>query len=166
MDDQMDKTTLIETLRSRRADWDAALAEVPLDAMTEPGVAGEWTVKDVVMHLAYHERWYADRLHEILRDERYTPTEIDRMPFDERNGHIYRQNRDRPLAEVLAESREAFDRLVAGVEAQTEAFLIEPQHFEGAPGPMILWQMLRGDVYDHYGDHIPAIRIWLAARGT
>src|SRR5688500_274445 len=101
MDDQMNKAKLLETLRSRRAEWDAVLVEVPRDAMTEPGVAGEWTVKDVVAHLAYHERWYADRLHEALRGERYTPTELDRMPFDERNQHIYRQHRDRPLVEVL-----------------------------------------------------------------
>jgi hypothetical protein len=43
--------------------------------------------------------------------------------------------------------------------------LTTPQHFEGAPGPVLIWQMLRGDVYDHYPQHIPAIRQWLAAPG-
>ena len=162
MDDEMTKAKLLETLRAKRAAWDALLAEVPEDRMTEPGVAGSWSVKDIVAHLAYHERWYADRLQEQLRGERYVPNEIDRMPFDERNDWIFQQQRSHTLADVLAESRQAFQTLIAGVEAQTEAFLIEPQRFEGAPGPVTIWQMLRGDVYEHYGQHMPSIQAWLA----
>ena len=75
--------------------------------MTEPGVAGEWSVKDIVAHLNSFERWYADRLHEALRGEVYTPTEFDWLPFDERNERVFQQNRHRPLADVLAESRQA-----------------------------------------------------------
>jgi hypothetical protein len=41
--------------------------------------------------------------------------------------------------------------------------LIEPQRFEGAPGPVTIWQMLRGDVYEHYGEHALTIKHWLAA---
>ena len=75
MDDQMTKIRLLETLRSKRAEWDAVLAEIPATQMDEPGVAGKWSVKDIVAHLAYHERWFADRLHESLRGEIYVPTE-------------------------------------------------------------------------------------------
>lgn len=164
MDDQMTKTKLLETLRSKRAEWDALLAEIPVAEMAEPGVAGEWAVKDIIAHLSYHERWYADRLHEQLRGEVYTPTETDRMHFDQRNDLVFQQNRDRSAADVLAESRQAFERLVEGVQANSEEFLIEPQHFEGAPGPVAVWQMVRGDVYEHYGLHIPSIKSWLAAR--
>jgi len=76
MDNPMTKTTLLETLRSKQAEWQALLAEVPADHMTEPGVAGEWSVKDIIAHLTYYERWIADRLHEQLRGEAYVPTEI------------------------------------------------------------------------------------------
>jgi uncharacterized damage-inducible protein DinB len=157
----MTKTKLIETLRAKRAAWDALLAAAPEERMTEPGAAGAWSVKDIVAHLTYHERWYADRLHEQLRGEHYAPTEIDRMHFEERNERIYQQHRDLPLAQVLAESRQAFERLLAGVEAHTETFLIEPQQFEGMPAPFAVWQMLRGDVYEHYEQHMPSIRQWM-----
>ena len=164
MDDQMTKFRLLETLRSKRAEWDAVLAEIPAAQMDEPGVAGEWSVKDIIAHVAYHERWYADRLHESLRGEKYAPTAIDRMDFDERNDLIFQQNRHRPVEDVLAESRLVFQRLVEAVEAHAEEFLIEPQHFEGAPEPVAVWKMLRGDVYDHYGQHVPALKHWLATR--
>ena len=166
MDDQMTKTRLLATLRSKRAEWDALLAEVPPAEMAEPGVAGEWSVKDIIAHVTYHERWFADRLHENLRGETYVPTEMDRMEFDERNERIFQQNRNRSVSEVLAESQQVFQRLMAGVQAHSEEFLLEPQHFEGAPEPVTVWQLLRGDVYEHYGEHLPAIKNWLAARPT
>ncbi len=92
------------------------------------------------------------------------PDELDWMPVDERNECIYQQHRDKPLSTVQTESRQAFEKLIAGVEAHPEAFLIEPQQFEGSPQPVILWQMLRGDVYEHYGQHIPSIKAWLASQ--
>ncbi len=86
------------------------------------------------------------------------------MDFDERNDRIFQQNRHRLVEDVLAESQQVFQRLVEAVEAHAEEFLIEPQHFEGAPEPVMVWKMLRGDVYDHYGQHVPSIKHWLAAR--
>ena len=119
----------------------------------------------MIAHLTYYERWFADRLHEQLRGERYVPTQLDFMG-EARNDLIFEQQRERPLAEVLADSRATFQRLVAGIEAHSEAFLLTPQQFEGAPGSVLIWQMLRGDVYDHYPQHMPAIRSWLAARSA
>jgi hypothetical protein len=162
MDQPMTKIRLLELLQERRAAWDALLASVPEARMTEPGVTGDWSVKDIVAHLTYHERWYADRLHERTRGEQYRPTDLDQMPFEQRNPIIYERWRDRPLGEVLAESRRAFADLLAGVEAAPEPLLIETQVFEGAPAPIAVWQMLRGDVYEHYAAHMPDIQAWLA----
>jgi hypothetical protein len=166
MDDQMTKARLLEILRAKRAAWDALLARVPAARMTEPGVAGEWSVKDIIAHLTHYTRWLGDRMHEQLRGESYNPNAMDAMHWEERNPLVFAQNRDRPLAAILAEDKAAFQRLLAAVEAHSEAFLVEPQHFEGAPGPVRVWQMLRGDVYDHYGEHIPSIEHWLAAVTT
>lgn len=162
MHEPMTKARLLDLLHTRRAEWDALLAQIPEGWMTEPGAAGHWSVKDVIAHLSYYERWYADRLHEQLRGENYAPQPIDLMHFDERNAIVYEQNRARPLEDVRRESREVFQRLIEGVEAHTEAFLTEPHEFKGAPGPVLIWQMLRGDVYDHYPQHMPSIREWLA----
>lgn len=166
MDEEMNKAKLLETLQSKRTEWDAVLAEVPETQMTEPGAAGKWSVKDIIAHLTTDERWIADRLHENLRGEIYNPTATDAMSDDERNEIFYQQNRDRPLADILAESRQAFQSLLEGVQAHSEAFLIEPQQFEGVPEPITIWKLLRGNVYDHYGPHILSIKDWLASRNT
>jgi 2',3'-cyclic-nucleotide 2'-phosphodiesterase (5'-nucleotidase family) len=162
LEELMTKTKLLDTLRSRRAEWDALLESVPIERMAEPGVAGEWSVRDIVAHLTYYERWIADRLHEQLRGERYMPTELDMMG-EARNDIIVQRTRNQPPAEVLEASRQAFEHLVAGVRAHAESFLTEPQQFEGAPQPVLVWRLLQGDVYDHYRLHIPSIQRWLAS---
>jgi len=86
---------------------------------------------------------------------------LDRMSVEEQNAVIYDQHRDEPLAEVLAESRAAHEKLLQGVAAQTEAFLTQPQTIEGASGPSLVWQMLESDVYGHYPDHIGSVKQWL-----
>lgn len=162
METKMTKAKLLETLRAKRAEWDAAVAEVPADKMTEPGVAGHWSVKNIVSHLTYYERWMADRIHEQLRGENFVPTEIDMIgSIDARNDAIYQRAKDLPVETVMADSQQTFQRLIEGVEAHNEAFLIEPQQFEGAPEPIIVWKMLRSEVYNHYGLHIPSIKAWL-----
>ena len=166
MPEEMTKARLLELLQTKRAEWDATLAQVPEDRMTEPGVADEWSVRDIVAHITYHERWYADRLHEQLRGEAYTPSQVDMLHFDERNGIVYEQNRHRSPDDVMTESRQVFQRLLEGVQANSEEFLTQPQHFEGAPGPVLIWNMLRGDVYEHYALHIPSIKDWLAAQSA
>ena len=163
MADQPTKAGLIEALRSRRAELDALLSGVPPALLDEPGVAGDWSIKDIVAHLTYHDRWFADRLHESLRGETYRPTDMDSMDFDVRNDRIYRQHRGRPAMEVIAESRAVFLRLMAGVVAHTESFLIEPQRFEGVPEPVVVGTLLRG-VVDHSGEHLAGLRNWLATR--
>jgi hypothetical protein len=157
LNETMTKIVLLETLRDRRAEFDAVLMKVPQEAMTLPGVQGEWSVKDIIAHLAYYERWMADRIHEQLRGETYTPNELDMMHFDARNIIIHGLYKDHTLPEVLALSQVAFHRLVSGVEAHSEAFLTEPQ-------PILVGEMLRSEVYDHYRQHIPYIEAWLAAR--
>jgi hypothetical protein len=81
---------------------------------------------------------------------------------EERNQFRYHQVRQRPLAQVLIESHEVFERLLEMVEAHQEDFLIQPQLFEGQPEPILVWKLLEGDRYAHYRDHIVSVRAWLA----
>lgn len=164
MTEEMTKAKLLDLLRIARAEWDTFLAQIPLGRMTEPGVGGPWSVKDNIAHMTHFERWYADRIDEALHGIRYTFTPFDRMSVEEQNAVIYDQHRDQPLAEVLAESRAAYEELVQAVAAQSEAFLTQPQTFEGAPGPSLIWQLLESDVYGHYPDHIGPIKQWWATQ--
>src|SRR5262245_44531861 len=157
----MTKAQLLAELRAARAEWDALMAEVGEERMTEPGAAGDWSVKDVIAHLTSFDRWFVHASEAHFRGELPPPDGGEGMSFEERNQFFYRQAQHRPLAEVLTESREMSRRLLEMMEAHSEEFLTQPQQFEGAPGPVLVWKLLEGDVYGHYRDHMRSIRAWL-----
>lgn len=45
------KQQLIEQIRQERAGWEALLAEIGEAQMTQPNTMGDWSFKDVLVHL-------------------------------------------------------------------------------------------------------------------
>ena len=162
MDKQITKASLLHELRAARAEWDELLAEVGEERMTEPGAAGDWSVKDVMAHLSSYDRWFVQASEAHFRGEMPPLDGTESMDFEQRNLFRHQQTRDHLLAHVQAESQRVFDRLLEVVEAHSEEFLTQPQQFEGAPGPLLVWKMIEGDGYEHYRDHMRSIRAWLA----
>ena len=162
MDEPITKAGLLRELRAVRAEWDALMAEVGAARMTEPGAAGDWSIKDVTAHLTSYSRWFVNASEAHFRGEMPPLDGSEGMSFEQRNRYWYQRDRDRSLAEVQAESKQVFGRLLEVVELHSEEFLIQPQQFEGVPNPMLVWKMLEGDGYEHYRDHMRSIRAWLA----
>ncbi|MDQ2998204.1 MAG: ClbS/DfsB family four-helix bundle protein [Chloroflexota bacterium] len=138
------------------------LAEVGEGCMTQPGAAGDWSVKDVMAHLTSYSRWFVNASEAHFRGELPPLDGTEGMDFEQRNLFWYQQTRELSLAEVQAESQRVFSRLLEVVEAHSEEFLTQPQQFEGVPGPLLVWKMLEGDGYEHYREHMRSIRAWLA----
>ncbi len=46
------KTELLERMRAGREEWDALIAQIPDSVRTEPALAGGWSVKDLIAHVA------------------------------------------------------------------------------------------------------------------
>ena len=166
MTDAMSKSELLTLVQTERAAWEALLAEVPEERMTEPGAAGTWSVKDVAAHVAVYERWTAQQLDAMMRGETDmyiapdTPPEANTYDVDRRNTVYYELWRDRSLADVQRESEEAFALLRAAIERTPEELLNESERFAWLGGSPV-WQMIPGNAYEHYQDHMPSIRAWL-----
>jgi hypothetical protein len=163
MSEPITKAGLLHELRAARAKWETLMAEVGEGRMTEPGATGEWSVKDVIAHLTSFSRWFVQASEAHFRGEMPPLDGTEGMSFEQRNQFWYQQARDRPLADVQAESQQVFSRLLEVVETHSEEFLTQPQQFEGMPGSFLIWKMLEGDGYAHYRNHMRAIRAWLAA---
>ena len=56
MDAPMIRATFLDSLRSGRATWEALLAQIGADRMMQSGVEGDWSVKDIIAHITWHER--------------------------------------------------------------------------------------------------------------
>lgn len=163
MGEQMGKAELLERLETARSEWEAALAAVPEESMEQSGVIGEWSVKDIIAHVS----WSEIEALRVLQDHALVSSETDRlwaMEQDDRNAEVYRQNRDRPLREVLAEARGLYPQLLEAVRGLTEEDLNDPARFPGMPADWQPWRIIAGNTYTHYEEHARNIRAWLDAQ--
>ena len=170
MTDADAKARLLAALREERARWEALLAEVGDARLTEPGAAGDWSVKDVLGHLTAYQRAWAARLRWAKTGVPPTTLElfgVETMPEgaadwteEEQNAAIHALYAPLPAAEVLAGWRSSFDGLEQGVEAMAAADLAAPGRFPWADGRPLA-EAMAGDTYRHAAEHAVGVRAWL-----
>ena len=134
--------------------------------MTESGVIGHWSLKDVIAHVTAYERGLVEWLEAARRGESIEFPDLDDPDVDRRNTVIYSQNRDRPWPDLLEESRQVFQRLLELVRGIPEEELVEPDLTEWFVRPRWqegrpLWKCIADDSYEHYRQHIPDVSGWL-----
>ena len=151
------KAELLAGIRAAMADWDALIASIPRERMAEPGLPGGWSVKDVIAHVTWGKREGVG----LIRARALVGSDLWRLSEDDRNAAVYEQNKDRPLDDVLAESKQVAADYLAALGSLTDDELNDPGHFAGMPATWRPWRT----VYDphHYAHHAADIRAWLAA---
>jgi len=154
----MNKSMLLDTLRAGRAQWEELLAQVDEVRMLQPGVAGEWSIKDIIAHVTWGER----ELLGVVQAHALVGSDLWTLPQDDRNAVVFEENRDRPLHEVLAEAQQVFPQLLEALETLSDEDLIDPRRFRDMPVDWVPLQIISGNTYKHYQQHIPSIRAWLA----
>ncbi|HEX8218921.1 MAG TPA: DinB family protein [Chloroflexia bacterium] len=156
MDAQIDKATLLNNVRSGRARLDALLAALTDEQLARPGAEGDWSVKDVIAHIAWHEREIV-RMLRARSLEDGVASELWGLPTHERNRAIYEGNRDRPLQDVLAESRQVYAELGELLAGLSEADLTDPGRYKDMPAEWQPWKLIAENTYEHYHDHAETI---------
>ena len=161
------KVELQAILWRMRADLERLVAEAGPTRMELPGAAGDWTLKDVVAHLADWRWWSVARLEAAARGEAPAPPwgegldEDDDADIERINQQFYEASRDRPVAAVLRDSRETLDRLEAALLALPEADLFAADRYPwlgGYPAAAVV----TGSAGHLYDEHEPAITDFLA----
>ncbi len=166
-----EQVTTLEKLRSARAAFDESLVAVGVARMTQPIDDSGWSVKDIVAHIAAYERWLVAQLRGALRGETPTTRELygtdtppdGAEPFDIDRLNAAMRDRDAALAldEVLRAAGRAFSDLLDVLsEAPADAFE-RPGLLDWAPDDA-LPRLIDLQVIDHYRQHEPAIRAWIA----
>jgi hypothetical protein len=157
----MDKADLLDILKTARADWDALLEQAGEARLTQPGVVGDWSVKDVVAHLTAWERRPLEWLQAARRGDAPVPAPWPQnLSEDETNAWIYDSNRGRSLQEILDESRTVSRQIVELVLELPEKDLSDPQRYAWTQGISLIERM-PGNTFDHYREHGEQVRAWL-----
>jgi hypothetical protein len=166
MNDILSKTQLLETLKSRRAEWDALLASVGEARMDIPGAAGHWSVKDIVSHITAYEGWLVEWLTAALQHSFPEPSPLDDADVERRNARVYEMTRSMSLLDVMNDARQTFAELIEVVKTLPDEYFDNPQSAEWFMKPY--WSKMEtipaaviNLSVDHYEEHIPAIKAWI-----
>ena len=65
----MRRAELVQQMNSEQEAWEGLLGQIGEDRMEEPGVAGSWSIKDVVAHLTAWRRRTVGRLESVAKGQ-------------------------------------------------------------------------------------------------
>ncbi len=160
MGTSLSKTQLLTELRKEQAAFEALLDEIGEAHMTQPEVAGGWSIKDIVAHLTGWRRRSVRRFRALLNHEPdfSPPWPPELQDDDEINAWIYESNRDLPLAEVLSDSREVFQQLVDTLDTFSENELQDLRRTLGLKEEQVGGSMFFAHFHE---EHEPDMRAWM-----
>ncbi len=159
----LSKSLLLETLRAKRQEWEETLFAIGAAWMLRPGLEGDWSARDIVAHATAYERWLLEWLAATERGESARPTALDDTDMRRRDQAAHKLTLAFPLDLVLGDSWLTFERLCVAVERLSEPDLEDARR---APqfvrrrwgGQTSLAQAIANLTYEHYDDHLPAMR--------
>lgn len=161
----MKKPGLLIWLQKETQDWEAFLDQIDPARMEQPGVNGDWSMKDLVAHLTGWNRWLVDRLQAAGRGEPEPPPPwpAHLHTEDEINAWIYATSRNRSVHAVLDESHQVLQQLLAVIDGLPDDVRIERIE----PAYNLVWvndkRFEAGEFFNHFhDDHEPDVRLWLA----
>jgi DinB superfamily len=117
--------------------------------LTEPGVMGEWSVKDTLAHVTTWEE--ALKYLPLILTGGRPPRYIQSGGIDAFNAQMAEQKRNMALPEVLRQLEETHRRLLDYLHSVPEEHFTRETRFR---------HRLRLDTYSHYSLHARAIREW------
>ncbi len=163
------KEELLAILWRMRADIERFAAEAGPGRMEVPGVAGDWSLKDVIAHLNAWRWWSVARMEGALRNEEPRPiwvADVDEWEegnVDQINEEFFESSRQKSVLDVLRDSRATFDRLEDAIMALTDEQLFESGRYawlEGYPVSAIVL----GSAGHLFEDHERDINLFLSRR--
>lgn len=151
------RATLMETIGARWEELRGAVEGLSDEWMVEPGVVGEWSVKDILAHVTTWETEALTHLPEIaagMPQQRYKDVYGGLDAF---NALTLAENRERSLDEVRTRFGETHERLLDYLETVPDELLHSRERFR---------TRLRWDTYSHYPLHTEHIRAWRERSGV
>jgi hypothetical protein len=145
----MSKQDFLQRVRAGRADLNQAISGLTEEQLTQEIVAGEWTVKDVLAHLAAWQGEAQRAAERLVRGEGH-PYLVEE-DIDEWNARRVEERRRLPLVDVMQEFNDAHDALLASLERCPDD--------GGAAGPD--WWEPTGPLWwltEHDSEHVAAIQ--------
>ncbi len=160
----MDKDAIMDALEDEREKFMDAIDGLTEAQMTEPGVSGDWSVKDIIYHLSMWEAELVRLLWQAAHNEKPTAAQVIGGPVDATNAAWHAQGKDRPLERALDDFIGVRKQTVRRVEALPEKDFEDPGRYPWL-NDRPLWEWIASDSFEHESEHAEQIRQWRAGKG-
>jgi hypothetical protein len=161
--DVLDKTTLLVKIEEGKADFDSLVTGFSDAQLKRSGVCGEWSVKDIVAHIAVHEQrmlsWMTEKLLGGAPKE-YQPYALPDVQLDALNYQIYLDNVGRPWEDVQQDWESAHKKTLDWIRSVDEQTLFDAGKFHLLDGEP-LWVAVAANTYEHCEEHGKDICAWM-----
>lgn len=147
----MKKEQVINKLKSSWKDLLESISGLSKAQMLQPGVTGEWSVKNILAHVTTWEEECLKHLPVILEGRRTERYSVQYGGIDSFNALMSEQKSSLSLDEVLDQLANTHQTLIEFVESQPDDLFLSETRFR---------KRLRLDTYSHYPIHTHAIRLW------
>ena len=141
---------LLDLLRYARREQDAFVAALDPTERAATGAPDHWAAKDHVAHMTFWRRQLILKLQALQRHE--TPPGMD--DYEQVNPLVFERQRQHPWSQVLAESDQAYDELLALAAQLGEDDLTASQRFDWIPDGQPLYTTFMGYCYEHAQQHL------------
>jgi hypothetical protein len=150
-----DRDRLFKDLERARDELRASYQGLSDDQMTPPGAVGDWSVRDVLSHIAAWDEMVLPELARLSRGDTPTLPSLDPGKIDDFNAMLVSLRRNLPLAQVLRELDIARSDVMVALGRLPDSALVEGQF-----GRTLL-QIWAG----HDKEHAEHIRQWRSKQG-
>jgi hypothetical protein len=127
--------------------------------MLTSSAQGEWSVKDMLVHLSAWEKYLLDRLGYIISGQQpLYPVMKSWDDVHRFNAQVFEQNKDRPLTSVIIEFRSLYRGVMTVLEALDEQVLSMPFSYDFPDDNLTVLQLIRANTFEHYREHCIAFK--------
>ena len=148
---------LLATMARERAALLSAMLDLDPAMLSEVPVAGDWTCKDLLAHVAAWDEFVTARIELVLAGH---AAEIAGVETRERNAELYPERKDWPLERALAAAVDARRALLAALARVSDEELHRARRFAWGEASIRRWVKLR---YRHDTEHRLELEAWCEA---
>lgn len=152
------KVEILTRLEDAYSRLETTLAPLSWAQMVEPGVAGYWSVKDIIAHLIFWNQHPVNEVQAALSDEMY---EFDHSrDIDLINGEAVLVYRDSSIEEALDAFRDSYQAVRDTISSLPDSAFESDADITGLLGDTI-HGTFADNTYEHYALHLDQIQSWV-----
>ena len=160
----MTQDEILDALEDERENFLEAIDGLSDEQLQEPGVVGDWSVKDIMFHLTMWEAELVKLLWQAAQGIKPTTAHFSKTPVDELNAAWSVQSPGRTLEQVIDDFAGVRKQTSRRVSAFKDKDLTDPQRFSWLKDHP-LWVWIAEDSFKHEAEHTAQIHAWREVRG-